>query len=399
MNFIFVSLQQIGTDRTSTSVGIAKELAKNHNVLYVNYPIDRNVLYFRKNSVFDEEHIGRIKSKSDTLVQLEKNLWVLWPRTIIESINWLPSTDIFQVFNWINNKRFADEIKDAIKKLNFDSYIIINDKDIFRSYFLKDFLKPEKYIYLDRDNTVGTSYWKKHGAELEPKLMQKSDIVVCNSKAFTERAKLYNNNSYYIGNGFDTSQYTLNHSLPIPEDLANIPEPRIGYIGALITLRLDLKLLIELAKENTTWNYVFIGWQDQEFEESELHHLPNVFFLGKKHTDIIPAYIQHMDVCINPQVINEITDNNFPLKILEYLAVGKPVVATATNTMQQEFSEYTYLATDKESYVEQIELALNENSEAIQKERMEFAQGFSWENVINKLLDTIKDTNYAFSEQ
>ena len=55
----------------------------------------------------------------------------------------------------------------------------------------------------------------------------------------------------------------------------------------------------------------------------------------------MPAYLQHFDVCINPQEVNDITLGNFPLKILEYLAMGKPVVATATHLMTEVFSEHS----------------------------------------------------------
>jgi len=400
MNFVFVSLQRIDTDRDSTSTSLAKELARKHRVLYVNSPIDRNTLYFRKgeNDQFTEEHIASIKLKENNLQQIQENLWVLKPATIIESINWLPTTFLFRPFNWINNKRLAKDIKEALAALNFDSFILINDKDIFRSFYLKELLKPDKYVYLDRDYTIGTSYWRKHGVTLEPQLMQKSDVVVCNSHDFTKRAKLYNPNSFYIGNGFDVGQYDADQDRPIPEDVKSIPGPRIGYVGALITLRLDLDLLIEMAKARPTWSLVLVGWEDESFQQSELHKLPNVYFLGRKHTKDVPAYMEHFDVCINPQVVNEITRGNFPLKVVEYLALGKPVVATATNTMKEIFAEHTYLADDKASYLSQIELALQEDTPAAQEERKKFAKNFSWEKVANNLLNCIEVASNQYAQ-
>jgi glycosyltransferase involved in cell wall biosynthesis len=232
-------------------------------------------------------------------------------------------------------------------------------------------------------------YWKRHGTKLEPELMQKSNAVVCNSNDFAKRAKQYNPNSFYIGNGFDTDQYNYNILLPEPEDLKNISHPRIGYVGALLSLRLDLKLLIEMAKIKPEWSFVLIGWEDESFQKSELHSLANVYFLGRKSTKEIPAYLEYVDVCINPQTVNDITTGNFPLKIVEYLAMAKPVVATATNTMKEVFSQHSYLAEGCTSFIYQTEKALQENSDELRMKRIHFVRQFSWENITKVLMKYI----------
>ncbi|RDV16689.1 glycosyltransferase family 1 protein [Pontibacter diazotrophicus] len=396
MNFVFVSLQRINTDRDSTSTSLAKELAKNHRVLYINSPIDRRTYYSKNIDNFTKSHIKCIKTGEGKLKQLNKNLWVLNPSRMIESINWIPSTSVFSFFNRKNNLQFSKDIKEAVEALGFDNYILINDKDIFRSFYLKEILKPDKYIYLDRDYTIGMDYWKKHGVELEPRLMQKSDAVVCNSHDFVKRAKLYNPNSFYIGNGFNLEQYNNKEDFPVPDDLKGIPGPIVGYVGALITLRLDLDMMIGMAEARPDLSFVLIGWEDEAFEKSSLHTLSNVYFLGKKHTKDVPAYIKHFDVCINPQVLNEITSGNFPLKIVEYLAMGKPVVATTTPTMQEIFGRHTYLADSTNNFLEQIDRALREEqlSSGIQYRR-DFAANFSWKNVASALIKSIESIKCA----
>lgn len=389
MNFVFVSLQPINTDRDSTSTCLAKELSKNHKVLYVNPPIDRRTLLTKSKDPFTRAHIDAIKSKKKKLTQLRGNLWMLQPSRVIESINWIPFTFIFKKLNWINNVRFAKDIKEALIELEFETFVLINDKDIFRSFYLKELLGPEKYIYLDRDNTIAMDYWRRHGTKLEPVLMRKSNAVVCNSNDFVRRAKQYNPNSFYIGNGFNTDQYNYSISIAEPDDLKNILHPRIGYVGALLSLRLDLKLLIEMAKIKPEWNFVLVGWEDESFQKSELHSLTNVYFLGKKSTKEIPAYLEYFDVCINPQTVNDITKGNFPLKIVEYLAMAKPVVATATNTMKEVFSQHSYLADGCTSFIDQTEKALQENSDELRMKRIHFVSQFSWENIAKSLMKHI----------
>lgn len=382
MNFLFVSLQPINTDRESTSTSLARELARQqHNVLYVNSPMDRKDHLFSKSPEVVANRQA-IKSKAEPLEQLEKHLWVLRPACVLDSFNWVPSTRLFSQLIKLNNTRLANEIKLALEKLNFGGFVLINDKDIFRGFYLKELLNPLQYIYLDRDYTLGIPYWRRHGLSLEPELMRKADAVFCNSLDFTTRARLYNPNSFYIGNGIDAEQFDYAKNDCIPDDLAVIPSPRIGYVGALTALRLDINLLAKLAQVRPGWNFVMVGSEDEEFAQSALHKLPNVFFLGRKHTRDVSAYIRHFDVCINPQKVNDITRSNFPLKILEYLSLGKPVVATATNTMVQVFSEHTYLASNAFEYLKHIETALTENTPQREIERIQYAAKFTWENVV-----------------
>lgn len=306
----------------------------------------------------------------------------------MESVNWIPSTIIFSIFNRLNNRKLAIEIKKTLEHLNFDSFILINDKDIFRGFYLKELLNPLLYIYLDRDYTIGFGYWKRHGTSLEPILMAKSDAVICNSIDFTKRASKYNPNSYYIGNGVDLTLFNNTVSWQPPEEFKSIPKPIIGYVGAILTSRLDATLIIQTAKARPDWSFVMIGWEDETFEKSELHEMPNVFFLGRIHKDEIPQYMKYFDVCTNPQVVNEITIGNFPLKIIEYLALGKPVVAITTNTMKEVFSEFTYLADTATDYQKKLELALSEDSADKQSQRVKFAKTFGW-NHITEHVETI----------
>lgn len=393
LNFVFVSLQRINTDRESTSTSIAKELARHHRVLYVNPPIDRRTYLFGSSDPYIREHVQMVKNeKNAQLVQTTENLWVLNPAHVIESINWIPSTTVFQLLNKRNNRIFAGEVRTAINNIGFEDYILINDKDIYRSFFFKELLSPLLSAYLDRDNIIVMDYWKRHGSVLEPLLMAKSDLVLCNSPGFTKKASRYTSQAYYIGNGCDITLFDARKDFPKPHDLSIIDsKPVIGYVGALTALRLDIDLLIFLAEKRPSWNFVFVGSQDDIFSNSKLHSLDNVYFLGKKDTLEAPAYIQHFNVCINPQVINEITDDNYPLKIDEYLAMGKPVVATATNIMQQVFHEVVGLASSGEEFLIKIEQALHNDTDEKRRRRINVAKTHSWPIITQRVLAIIED--------
>jgi len=135
------------------------------------------------------------------------------------------------------------------------------------------------------------------------------------------------------------------------------------------------------------WNIVLVGPEDVQFTASSLHKIPNVHFLGAKQPKDLPAYINAFDVCINPQLVNEVTVGNYPRKIDEYLAMGKPVVATVTEAMSI-FSDHTYLANNKEEYIALIEKALQENSSLLQQERKAFAAQHTWQNSVAEIYKT-----------
>jgi len=116
--------------------------------------------------------------------------------------------------------------------------------------------------------------------------------------------------------------------------------------------------------------------------------MDNVFFLGSRDASELPNYIKGFDVAINPQLINDATIGNYPRKIDEYLAMGKPIVASATKAMQY-FKEYTYLGTTPEDYVALIEKALKENSTNKQDERRNYGLSHSWENNVQEIYNCI----------
>ena len=383
-DIVVVGLNPWSSEIASNCRNIAIEFAKHNRVLYVNHPLDRISLLDSKDSDQYKKHFEIIKNKKENLFQVEENIWALYPRTILESANWIPSTSIFRIINKINNRRFAKDILKGIDRLNFKNYIVFNDNDIFRSFHLKELLKPVQYIYYTRDHLLGVPYWQRHGRFLEPELFGKSDLVVANSDYLTEYAKRYNKHSYYIGQGCDTSDFDSEKVNDVPTDVASVKPPVIGYIGSLLSLRLDVKLLETVAVHKKDWNFVFIGLEDEVFKNSSLHQLPNVYFLGLKSTRELPAYLARFDVAINPQKVNEVTIGNYPRKIDEYLAMGKAVVATETAAMNI-FKGYVYFASTPEEYIKQIETALLEDSDEKRRNRIAFSRSHSWENSVEAI--------------
>lgn len=394
-DIIITGLQPYDMAIGSNCINIAEEMAKENRVLYVNYAFDRSSWKKEKDKPNVQKRLRMFNGEEENLVKVHENLWIFYPNTLLENINWIPSTSIFRLANRINNLRFAREIKKAIDFLGMKNFCLFTDSDMFRSYHLKEMLKPALSIYYTRDNMMSVPYWKKHGQYLEGEFMAKSDLVCANSTYLSALASKHNPNSFFVGQGCDLSAFNPEIKRTIPVDIATIKQPVIGYIGALYTLRLDLEIIRKIATGQPEWQVVLIGPEDDGFKQSDLHKLANVHFLGSKPGNQLADYLEAFDVAINPQILNEVTIGNYPRKIDEYLAMGKPVVATATKAMEI-FAEHTYLAKDATEYIPLIKKALAENNTARIQARIEFAGAHTWENSVKAIYEAVKSVKPEF---
>lgn len=386
-NFIFTGLQPWDISIGSNAKDIALEVSKHNRVLYVNTPLDKKN-YTNKNK--SPEFIQRknvITKKSHWLRQINPNLWILDYPFTIWPINFLPDGYLFDWVNKLNSKRMYSFVRSILSQLHFDEYILFMDNDIYRSFYAKEMLQPSYSIYYRRDNLI-SAYWQKHAPRLEPMLCKKCDLVVANSIQLAEAVQSYNQNCYDIGQGLDLSKYDHQTNYPVPKDLSAIQRPVVGYVGWITSRRLDADLIYEIAAKCPDITFAMVGGEDDYFRTHKLHTLNNVIFLGEKPQVEVPSYVAHFDICINPQKVNEITIGNYPRKIDEYLALGKPVIATRTKTMSI-FDKHVWNCSNADEYVKAIREALQENTPEAIQERIRFAHTHTWENSVNKMYSYI----------
>jgi len=391
-NFLITCLQVWETEIGTTIRNMALEISNQNKVLYVNTPMDHSTwLRNLKNRVSDRR-MDVINKKTSPLRQINENLWVLDFPFMVYSINKIPFNFLFDFFNKRNNHKIAKYIQKQTKALNFENYINFIDNDIYRSLYMKEYLSPRLSIYYRRDFVIAKSYWKKNGTRLEPQIIAKSDLVMANSTLFCTEIERYNPKAFLLETGVNLDLYDASKEYQVPLDIKNIPRPIIGYVGSIDSSRLDEDLMYQMAKNRPDYSYVLIGPEDDVFKKSKMHQMKNVYFTGSKKLDELPVYISAFDVCLNPQKINEITLGNYPLKIDEYLALGKPVVATTTPIMTEVFNEQVHLAITVDDNLRGIDLAVSEsNDENLKVQRIQFAQTHSWEARIEKMYEIIEE--------
>jgi len=393
-DIIVMGLQSWDSDIGSNCINIAKEFSKNNRVLYVNRAVDR-ISLIKSIAKGNFSKIGLNKKPvSELLVSASDSIWVYDPGVVLESINFFPNF-FYDVLNRSNCKKLASEIQKAADKIGFTDPILFVDNDFFRVQYITDYLSVSCFIYYIRDFLINQAYFKRHGARVEKSVIEKADLVVANSSYLSNYAHKFNVNSLDVGQGCDFTYFDSSLVYEGPNDLQHLTGPIIGYVGALVNIRLDISLLERLALKRPDWNLVLVGPEDEFFKRSKLHDLPNVHFLGRKDQSELARYVSNFDVCINPQLVNDLTIGNYPRKVDEYLAMGKPVVATYTEFMQI-FLPWVYLCKNLDEYEAAIEAALSE-TDVLEKtaSRQEFAKTHTWENSVAKIYELYNTVNQS----
>jgi len=164
-------------------------------------------------------------------------------------------------------------------------------------------------------------------------LCQQVDLVVTTTELLQRRCSAHAHRCVQLANAVDIEhfQQALNPALPLPADLAAIPEPRLLFVGAIAAYKLDLDLLAELARSCPHWSVVLIGAVGEGDPSTRLAALQsgsNIHCLGPRAYAELPAYMSGAVVGLIPALLNDYTRAMFPMKFFEYLAAGLPVVAT-----------------------------------------------------------------------
>lgn len=133
-----------------------------------------------------------------------------------------------------------------------------------------------------------------------------------------------------ITNGVDFDHFRY-QKYDVPADMVKIRENYktiLCYYGALANW-FDYELVLKIA-ENKNYAVMLLGQDyDNTLEKSGILSVDNVFFLGRKSYDELPAYGCNSDICIIPFLLNEITESTSPVKLFEYMAMERPIITTA----------------------------------------------------------------------
>jgi glycosyltransferase involved in cell wall biosynthesis len=217
-------------------------------------------------------------------------------------------------------------------------------------------------------------------AELEEQLLRRADLVIVSAEKLYESKSKFNPQTVLIRHGVDFEHFrqALNPETPIPNDIADLPKPIIGFFG-LIADWVDVDLIARVAERFPQASVVMLGHASTD--TSNLKRLSNVYLLGRKPYSLLPAYCKAFAVALMPFRINELTLNANPLKVREYLAAGLPVVSTAIPEV--ETLGLCRIGFDAESFLQEVEAALEDPGPRV--ERSQAVRDESWEARVKEI--------------
>jgi len=254
-----------------------------------------------------------------------------------------------------------------------------------------DEIEPDLNVYHIDDEYSFSAEEQPISAD-EQKLITRVDQVFIHSPALFEKKGHLNKCVEMAPNGVDYTAY----STPVAEalDMQQIPHPRIGYIGR-IKPQLDMGLLLELSNRHPGWSFVLVGpvvpsLRNGDPKLSELIQRSNVYFLGNKAVEQLPAYNQHFDVSIMCYKVDDYTRYIYPMKLHEYLATGLPVVGSPIYSLQ-EFEGVIRLAStiDEWSAALSASLAPESNTPRAVEARLEVARKHNWDRIVHHIARTM----------
>jgi len=167
----------------------------------------------------------------------------------------------------------------------------------------------------------------------ERRRLGEADVVVAASPILAERWRAFGREVELVPNGCDVPAFAAVDSEPWPADVRLDP-PIAGFVGHL-SHRIDLDLLAAVAERGHS--LLLVGPRQTGFDMGRIDALldrPNVQWVGSRPFEALPSYLRAIDVGLVPYADTPFNRASFPLKVLEYLAAGRAVVATTLPSIE-----------------------------------------------------------------
>ena len=262
---------------------------------------------------------------------------------------------------------------------------------------IKD-IDPALIIYYCANDMAGGSAGAAPLRPYEDIFFAKSDAVFCNSNALIGKAEKFSKNTFLFPAGVDFAKFErARNNSDVPNDLAVISRPIVGYIGAISGV-FDQALLVHVAMALPEVNFVLIG--PSYVDTSELSACSNIILLGKRTHNEVPAYIKGFDVALIPYIKNSFTDSVYSCKLNEYLAMGTPVVTSDLREFKgyiEKYGNILQVAATKEVFVEKVREALAASNDVNRDIRIEASKANSWDKRFEGIYEVIEQLLIAKS--
>jgi glycosyltransferase involved in cell wall biosynthesis len=224
----------------------------------------------------------------------------------------------------------------------------------------------------------------------EAELIKAADVVFTGGYELWTKKSKQHPNTHFFGCAVEYDHFgQAQEDGPIPDDLAAIPGPRVGWFG-VVDERVDYDLLKQAAAARPDVNFVIVG-PAVKVDPKDFPQAPNLHWMGGRDYAQLPLYCRGYDVCMMCFALNEATEFINPTKALEYLATGKPVISTAVRDVVRQYQDTVKIAHSPEEFVSLIDDALAGKQADMVERGIEKARDASWESTVSSMQAIIEE--------
>lgn len=192
--------------------------------------------------------------------------------------------------------------------------------------------------------------------QMDEELTRRADLVFVASETLLETKRRLNPETHVSPHGVDFAHFARaqDPALPVPDDIAALPHPVVGFFG-LIERWIDLGLVDWLAEQRPHWTFLMIG--RVAVPDAEVPRRPNLVYLGRRPYESLPAYGKAFSAALIPYHLTPQVLHANPIKLREYLAMGKPIVSVSTPEIDK-FSAQVRIGRSREDLLAHLDDAV-----------------------------------------
>lgn len=224
-------------------------------------------------------------------------------------------------------------------------------------------------------------------AQYDRRLKANADLTIfVNSTLYDEESDQCRK-AILLDHGVDFDMFaTAENSEEVPNDIRDIKKPIVGFFGGIDGHTSDIELVEKVTDLLSELSFVFIG--NASSDCFGLLAKNNVTMLGQKPYEQIPHYGKCFDVAIMPWRQNRWIEACNPIKLKEYLALGKPIVSTPFAELQK-YRDVVYEAKTPEEFADCIKKTLVEDNPERIAARRSKVEHASWESKAQLVLEEL----------
>jgi glycosyltransferase involved in cell wall biosynthesis len=222
---------------------------------------------------------------------------------------------------------------------------------------------------------------------MERELLAQSDVVLATSDHLAQTRVCPRGPTLALPHGVDVAHFAR-ASDPGTKPLEGLRRgrPVLGYLG-LVDERQDVELLVAVARARPEWDIVFVGPTDKAPDPRLLG--PSMRFVPAVPYARVPEALAGFDVALLPYVRSAVTQAINPLKLREYLASGRPIVATSLKEVAR-YHPQVRIADTPEDFVREVQAALD-GPRDLRSEREALVRAEAWEARAQTFLRAAED--------